>query len=116
MATCNIAMGATLMLVGSNAYSIDNLLLTRNPGLANRTCFRWLAGSLPLPISDGAFRNLGLAVLAGGVGVQHWNLRLLPRIGCHAVPQWAGQPHAAPLRAEQGHFVAEWRREIPHLP
>jgi thiosulfate dehydrogenase [quinone] large subunit len=65
MAACNLAMGATLMLAGSGAYSLDNLLLARNSGLADRTWFRWLAGSLPLPISDGAFRNLGLAVLAG---------------------------------------------------
>jgi hypothetical protein len=44
--------------------SLDNVLLKRNPGLAHRTWFRWLAGSLPLPLTDTAFRNLGLAVLA----------------------------------------------------
>src|ERR1700732_4363955 len=65
MAACNLAMGTTLMLVGSGAYSIDNVLSRRSPGLANRTWFRWLAGSLPLPIPDVAFRTLGLAVLAG---------------------------------------------------
>jgi thiosulfate dehydrogenase [quinone] large subunit len=64
MAACNLAMGATLMLAGSGAYSIDNVLLRRNPGLADRSWFRWLAGSLPLPLTDTAFRNLGLAVLA----------------------------------------------------
>jgi hypothetical protein len=30
----------------------------------DRTWFRWLAGSLPLPLADRVFRNLGLAVLA----------------------------------------------------
>jgi hypothetical protein len=65
MAACNLAMGATLMLAGSGAYSIDNLLLARNSRLANRSWFRWCAGSLSLPVSDAAFRNLGLAVLAG---------------------------------------------------
>ena len=64
MAACNVAMGATIMLAGSNAYSLDNLLLKRNPGLASRPWFRWLAGSLPLPLSDAAFRNVGFAVLA----------------------------------------------------
>ena len=64
MAACNLAMGATLMLAGSNAYSLDNLLLKHNPGLAGRSWFRWLAGSLPLPLSDAAFRNFGFAVLA----------------------------------------------------
>jgi thiosulfate dehydrogenase [quinone] large subunit len=52
------------VLAGSGAYSIDNVLLRRNPDLAARTWFRWLAGSLPLPLRDTAFRNLGLAVLA----------------------------------------------------
>jgi thiosulfate dehydrogenase [quinone] large subunit len=64
MAACNLAMGATLVLVGGGAYSLDNVLLKRNTGLADRTWFRWLAGSLPLPLTDTAFRKLGLAVLA----------------------------------------------------
>ena len=64
MATCNLAMGATLVLAGGGAYSLDNVLLKRSPGLADRARFRWLAGSLPLPLRDTAFRNLGLAVLA----------------------------------------------------
>jgi uncharacterized membrane protein YphA (DoxX/SURF4 family) len=64
MAACNLAMGATLVLAGGSAYSLDNVMLKRNPGLAERTWFRWLAGSLPLPLTDTAFRNLGLAVLA----------------------------------------------------
>jgi len=64
MAACNLAMGATLVLAGSGAYSLDNVLLKRNPGLVDRAWFRWLAGSLPLPLTDTAFRNLGLAVLA----------------------------------------------------
>jgi thiosulfate dehydrogenase (quinone) len=64
MAACNLAMGATLALIGGGAYSLDNMLLKRNPALGDRAWFRWFAGSLPLPLSDTAFRNLGLAVLA----------------------------------------------------
>lgn len=64
MATCNIAMGATLMLAGSGAFSLDNVLLKRNPRLADQRWFRWLGGSLPLPLSDATFRTLGVAVLA----------------------------------------------------
>ena len=64
MAACNLAMGATLVLAGGGAYSLDNVLLKRSPGLADHAWFRWLAGSLPLPLTDTAFRNLGLAVLA----------------------------------------------------
>jgi thiosulfate dehydrogenase (quinone) len=64
MAACNLAMGATLVLAGGGAYSLDDVLLKRNPGLADRAWFRWLAGSLPLPLTDKAFRDLGLIVLA----------------------------------------------------
>jgi thiosulfate dehydrogenase [quinone] large subunit len=64
MAACNLAMGATLLLAGSGAYSIDNVLLRRHRGLADRTWFRWAAGSLPLPLRDTAYRRLGLAILA----------------------------------------------------
>ena len=45
MAACNLAMGATLMLAGSGAYSLDNVLLRRNPALARRAWFRWLAAA-----------------------------------------------------------------------
>ena len=64
MAACNLAMGATLALAGSGAYSIDNVLLRRDPALAGRGWFRWLGGSLPLPLGGAGFRNLGLAVVA----------------------------------------------------
>jgi thiosulfate dehydrogenase (quinone) len=52
MAACNLAMGATLLLGGGGAWSIDNVLLRRNPALAATPWFRWTAGSLPLPIKD----------------------------------------------------------------
>src|ERR1700752_5233001 len=64
MAACNLAMGTTLLLGGSGAYSIDNVLSRRNPALAEKHWFRWMAGSLPLPLKDIAFRNLALAALA----------------------------------------------------
>src|ERR1700730_7536074 len=64
MAACNLAMGATLVLAGGGAYSLDNVLLQRDPGWAARPGFRWPDGSPPLPLTDTAFRNLGLAVLA----------------------------------------------------
>src|SRR6201996_1288208 len=63
MAACNLAMGATLLLGGSGAYSIDNVLIRRNPALAERPWFRWMAGSLPLLLKDVATRNVALAVL-----------------------------------------------------
>jgi thiosulfate dehydrogenase (quinone) len=63
MAACNLAMGAALLLGGSGAYSIDNVLIRRNPALAEKAWFRWMAGSLPLPLKDIAIRNAALAVL-----------------------------------------------------
>lgn len=65
MAACNLAMGATLMLAGSGAYSLDNVLLRNDARRALRPWFRWAGGSLPLPMRDEAFRVLGLVVLAG---------------------------------------------------
>jgi thiosulfate dehydrogenase [quinone] large subunit len=64
MAACNLAMGATLLLAGSGAYSLDNVLLRRSPELAGRAWFRWASGSLPLPTTDTGFRKLGIIVLA----------------------------------------------------
>src|ERR1700758_5362815 len=64
MAACNLAMGASLLLAGSGAYSLDNVLLHRNPALGGKQWFRWMSGSLPLPQTDGGFRTLALAVLA----------------------------------------------------
>src|ERR1700680_4361442 len=64
MAACNLAMGASLLLAGSGAYSLDNVLLRPKPVLAERQWFRWASGSLPLPQTDGGFRTLALAVLA----------------------------------------------------
>src|SRR3979411_1933060 len=55
MAACNLAMGATLVLAGGGAYSLDNILLKRNSGLADRAWFRWLAGRLPLALHDTVF-------------------------------------------------------------
>jgi len=64
MAACNLAMGAGLLLGGSGAYSLDNVLLHREPALAERPWFRWMSGSLPSPQSDGGFSKLAFAVLA----------------------------------------------------
>jgi thiosulfate dehydrogenase [quinone] large subunit len=62
MAASNFAMGVTLLLAGGGAYSIDNWQLKRNPALAEKGWFRWAAGSLPLPLSDGAYKKLALVL------------------------------------------------------
>lgn len=67
MASCNLAMGTTLMLAGGGAYSLDNVLVKRHPRWAGHAWFRWLGGSLPLPMTDTAFRTLGLSMLAAVV-------------------------------------------------
>lgn len=62
MASSNLAMGVTLFLVGSGAYSLDNWMLSRHPALARKGWFRWIGGSLPLPLSDGTFKKFALAL------------------------------------------------------
>jgi uncharacterized membrane protein YphA (DoxX/SURF4 family) len=67
MAACNLAIGATLMLGGSGAFSLDNALLARKPALADRGWFRWMSGALPLPVRSGTFQKIALAVFAATV-------------------------------------------------
>src|SRR5712675_205118 len=67
MAACNLAIGATLMLGGSGAFSLNNALLARKPALAERGWFRWMSGALPLPIPSGTFQKIALAVFAAPV-------------------------------------------------
>jgi len=67
MAACNLAIGATLMLGGSGAFSLDNALLARKRALAERGWFRWMSGALPLPMRSGTFQKLALAVFAATV-------------------------------------------------
>src|SRR5260370_4991832 len=50
MAESNLAMGATLMLAGSGAFSLDNALLRRGPALARRAWFPWMRTPMPLPL------------------------------------------------------------------
>jgi hypothetical protein len=67
MAACNFAIGATLMLGGSGAFSFDNALLARKPALAEQGWFRWMSGALPLPVNSGGFQKIALAVFAATV-------------------------------------------------
>src|SRR5256886_2853793 len=71
MAACNLAIGATLMLGGSGAFSLDSALLARRPALAERGWFRWMSGALPLPMHSCTFQKIALAALAttGGFNV-----------------------------------------------
>src|ERR1700751_4416697 len=57
MAACNLAMGATLVLGGGGAYSIDNVLIKRHPGLAGKGWFRWASGASPLDLSLPSYRS-----------------------------------------------------------
>lgn len=63
MAACNLAMGATLLLGGSGAWSVDNVLLRSQPRWKSSGWFQWASGCKALPLSDTDFRNLALTVL-----------------------------------------------------
>src|SRR6266481_6202676 len=67
MAACNSAIGATLMLGGSGAFSLDNALLARRPALARRAWFRWLSGALPLPMRRESFQRIAVSAFAATV-------------------------------------------------
>ena len=90
VAACNSAIGATLMLGGSGAFSLDNALLTRRPALARRAWFRWLSGALPLPMRRESFQRIAVAAFAATVILNVATLRLLSRLAGHAVSWWTG--------------------------
>jgi thiosulfate dehydrogenase [quinone] large subunit len=64
MASCNVAIAATLMLAGSAAWSVDAWLLRRNPLLAKSAWFRWGGGALKVPLGEAGYRRLAFALLA----------------------------------------------------
>lgn len=68
MAACNLAMGATLLLCGSHSYALDNLILKKNPRMADNTLFRWCCGTLPLPVTPDRYKKMALTVLFVVVG------------------------------------------------
>ena len=67
MAACNLAIGATLMLGGSGAFSLDNAVLACKPTLAERGWFRWMSGASPLPMQSGTFQKVALTVFAATI-------------------------------------------------
>src|SRR5258705_3575436 len=67
MAAGNLAIGATLMLGGSGAFSLDGALLARKPALAERGWFHWISGALPLPMRSGNYQKFALAIFAATV-------------------------------------------------
>ena len=67
MAASNFGMGITLFLAGSNAFSVDNVLLRRHPAYADAAWFRWASGSLPLPIGEKSYKRLALVLFWVGV-------------------------------------------------
>ena len=67
MAACNLAIGTTLMLGGSGAFSLDNALLVRKPSLAERSWFRWFSGASPLPMRSGIYQKFAFAAFAATV-------------------------------------------------
>lgn len=63
MAASNFAMGVTLLLAGSGAWSLDSRLARTRPRLAAARWFQWLGGASPLPVGERAFGRLSAAFL-----------------------------------------------------
>src|SRR3982074_3655671 len=109
MAACNLAMGATLMLGGSGAFSLDNALRARKPALSERGWFRWMSGALPLPMQSGTFQKIALAVFAATVvfNVATYNYYR----GSVITPF-----HGGPVSPSQHHFDLTDGVLLPHGP
>lgn len=61
ISTCNLAMGITIMVAGSSAYSIDSLLLKRYPVLQTKRMFA-LLGSGPWTRAETRHREIFFAL------------------------------------------------------
>lgn len=64
MAACNLAMGGTLLVVGSRAYAVDGYWLRKKPQLAQSIWFRLTAGVLPFPFTAKTVRRLAFGIFA----------------------------------------------------
>ena len=102
MAACNLAMGASLLLAGSGAYSLDNFLLHRNPALAGKQWFRWMSGSLPIAADRWRLQEAGVGCARIRRDLQRWHLQLLSRFGIDTFSRRTGQPDQAPPDIEPG--------------
>lgn len=63
MAASSFAMGSLLMITGGGAWSIDQWIARRWPGLGQTSWFRWLFSG-PLPMADTRRWSIGLGVLS----------------------------------------------------
>ena len=115
MAACNLAMGATLLLAGGGAYSIDSHLVQRHPELAEERL---------VPLGVGACRSICQRValsLARPPGfrlrrhLRRRHLQLLSRIGRNSVPRRPRQPDQASSEPYPCSLEFRWRRELPRL-
>jgi uncharacterized membrane protein YphA (DoxX/SURF4 family) len=113
MAAGNLAIGATLMLGGSGAFSLDSALLARKPALAERGWFRWISGALPLPMRSGKLSEIRVGDIRGNRDLQRRYLQLLSRLGGNAVSRRPGQPRRASSQSNRWGRAAERRRAIP---
>src|SRR5258705_2770977 len=107
MAACNLAIGATLMLGGSGAFSLDSALLARKPALATRGWFRWMSGALQLPMHSGTFQKMALAGFCATVRFNVATSNYYPRAGLTPVHCGPGSPREQHLAPPGGGLLPE---------
>ena len=91
------------------------MLLRRNPALAERPWFRWAGGSLKLPITDEAFRKVGLAVLAFVLAFDIGIYNYYRGSVLTGLPRWPRQLGGTPFHAFARHSFDRRQRALSHL-
>ena len=97
MAACNLAMGVSLLLIGSSAYSIDNVLARKWPRLMARKWFVYCSGHERLPLSKLAFEGLALISCAGVI------LFVVGTYDYYRGSVWSAY-HAGPVSPSRHHY------------
>lgn len=88
MAACNLAMGTTLFLCGSNEYALDNVLLKKNRIWRTVRCSAGAVAHFPYRSRREVIKT-GIMVVGIRGDIRCGHVQLLPGLGSNALPSWA---------------------------
>jgi thiosulfate dehydrogenase [quinone] large subunit len=93
MAACNCAMGVTLFIAGSSAYSVDSWLMRRRQSLGATAWFRWAGSGLWTPRDVKRFGVIGAVITALFVVLTYNHYRGSVVTAFHAAPVSPSEHH-----------------------
>jgi thiosulfate dehydrogenase [quinone] large subunit len=112
MAACNFAMGVTLFIAGSAAYSLDHWMMRRRPSLGDKPWFRWCGSGLWTAKDVKRFGILGAIVTVSFVVLTYNHYRGAVVTAFHEAPVSPSEHHIS-LSDGTMHSVGGQRRDKP---